>query len=251
MSKWDDHERSSNPFYDDDSWGTERHDANMGAFGGGVDTAESRRDALLQKIKDSEESQLASQQRSLVHLYESEQMGIATAEELVRQGEQLDNIEGKATEINESMKTTQRHINSIKSVFGGLKNWFSKKETNSPPPEPVRKKTSRLNDVVENDYNEKESGVHPAIRLREEDTVDSPYGARQADSVKSKSNEEQFDENLGLMSSTLSRLKNMGMAFNDELESQNDQIERINIAVDRADGSVNRQTKQIHHILYK
>jgi hypothetical protein len=42
--------------------------------------------------------------------------------ELLRQGEQLDNIERKTTDMNQQMTTTQKHLNNIKSVFGRSKN---------------------------------------------------------------------------------------------------------------------------------
>ena len=54
-------------------------------------------------------------------------------QELVAQGEQLDNVERKVADINADMRVTQRHIDSIKSVWGGFKNWWSgKKETDKP-----------------------------------------------------------------------------------------------------------------------
>ena len=45
-------------------------------------------------------------------------------QELIEQGEKLDSIERNADHINQSMKTSQVHLNNIKSVFGGLKNWW-------------------------------------------------------------------------------------------------------------------------------
>ena len=45
-------------------------------------------------------------------------------------------MENKLDKINQDLKTSQRHLTSIKSVFGGIKNWWKgtpKEET--PPPE--------------------------------------------------------------------------------------------------------------------
>ena len=59
----------------------------------------------------------------------------------MHQGEQLDNTETKLDQINQDMKTSQRHINNIKSVFGGFKNWWSgKKEATTK--EPVKSERS-------------------------------------------------------------------------------------------------------------
>ena len=49
-------------------------------------------------------------------------------QELIQQGEQLDNIERNTEHINQSVKTSQIYLNNIKSVFGGLKNWWQGKK---------------------------------------------------------------------------------------------------------------------------
>lgn len=71
-------------------------------------------------------------------------------------------------------KTSQRHLNGIKSIFGGLKNWWTgegKKE--DTPPGPVNKKQSdTLQKALEADH---ETGTHPALRMRgfyDEDIVE-------------------------------------------------------------------------------
>ena len=52
---------------------------------------------------------------------------------MVRQGEQLDNIEEKLDDIDSTLSTTQKNINQIKSIFGGFKNRFmgSSKSSNN------------------------------------------------------------------------------------------------------------------------
>ena len=44
---------------------------------------------------------------------------------LVRQGEQLRKVDTQLDDINASTVQTQRNLNNIKSVFGGIKNYFS------------------------------------------------------------------------------------------------------------------------------
>ena len=44
--------------------------------------------------------------------------------ELVRQGEKLSNIDQKLDEVDQTLTLTQKNINQIKSVFGGIKNRF-------------------------------------------------------------------------------------------------------------------------------
>ena len=49
-------------------------------------------------------------------------------QEVLQQGEQLDNIEKNTDHIIQSGKESQIYLNNIKSVFGGLKNWWHGKK---------------------------------------------------------------------------------------------------------------------------
>lgn len=58
-------------------------------------------------------------------------------------------------------KVTQRNINSIKSVFGGIKNWFQQKnETSSAPTREVQH--SRLREVVDDNRSSSSSMPTPS-----------------------------------------------------------------------------------------
>ncbi|GIY95196.1 synaptosomal-associated protein 29 [Caerostris extrusa] len=82
---------------------------------------EIKRKQLLEERRRIEERTLQSTNNSLGLLHESEQVGILTAEELVKQREQLENIEENLDVINNTMRTSQKHINSLKSIFEVLK----------------------------------------------------------------------------------------------------------------------------------
>lgn len=65
-------------------------------------------------------------------------------------------------------KTSQRHLNGIKSIFGGLKNWWAgegKKEETPQGPLP-KKPSASLQQAMEAD---RDTGTHPAFRLRSGD----------------------------------------------------------------------------------
>lgn len=80
-----------------------------------------QRQTFEERRRELEESTLVTSQRCLVVLRETEQVGIATAEELHRQREQLEKTKKQLDEINSSLRFSQKHLNSLKSVFGGLK----------------------------------------------------------------------------------------------------------------------------------
>lgn len=89
-----------------------------------------KKQQLLEERKRIEERTLESSRQSLRALYEAESTGIDTARQLVHQREQLENTEKNLDSVNNMMRHSQKCLNSMKSIFGGLKSMFSK--TNEP-----------------------------------------------------------------------------------------------------------------------
>ena len=83
------------------------------------------RDYLQEHVQKQQDT-LASQQRALRVLTETEQIGADTAVELSRQGEVLTRAEQKVDNINENLNTAEHHIKTIKSWWGGFTNKFKK-----------------------------------------------------------------------------------------------------------------------------
>ena len=71
----------------------------------------------MQKRREIEERTVDSSNRSLGLLYESERAGVATAEELNRQKEQLKRTEERLDDINSTLKTSERHL-QVGNVIG-------------------------------------------------------------------------------------------------------------------------------------
>lgn len=63
----------------------------------------------------------------------------------MRQGEALKRSERMVDNMEEDLKTSQRHINGIKSVWGGLMNYFKGKPEIKPPP-PVQNNSYQASD---------------------------------------------------------------------------------------------------------
>ncbi|TKR67919.1 hypothetical protein L596_023991 [Steinernema carpocapsae] len=90
-----------------------------------------------QEIERYMQESVDSTQRSRRQLEASEQIGVATAQDLLAQREKLENAERNLDEIDRTTQQTQRNLNSLKSVFTGFfKNKFSRKPRE---PEPVLK----------------------------------------------------------------------------------------------------------------
>ncbi|XP_058137745.1 synaptosomal-associated protein 29 isoform X1 [Dasypus novemcinctus] len=92
-----------------------------------------RQQSLRQEVLRRAEATAASTSKSLSLMYESERVGVASCEELIRQRGVLERTEKTVDRMDQDLKTSQRHINSIKSVFGGLVNYFKSKPVETPP----------------------------------------------------------------------------------------------------------------------
>ncbi|GFV18192.1 synaptosomal-associated protein 29 [Trichonephila clavipes] len=272
-------EIKSNPFLDDDDdvddneflnhprQGKSGYILSNNSAGSEQNQWEIRRQQLLEERRRIEERTLQSTNNSIGLLHESEQVGILTAEELVKQREQLENIEENLDFINSTMRTSQKHINSLKSIFGGIKNYFSKGGQQDPAVSiPVdvseRKHSSALNTTIDNLKSDTRlsEATHPALRVRNlpyDDTDSfgndlSPVKTPSPVATKSTNNiEEKLDKNLEFMSMGLGRLKNLAIGLNDEIEQQNEMIDTIHNKADKADETLEYQNRQIKRILKK
>ncbi|ODM98202.1 Synaptosomal-associated protein 29 [Orchesella cincta] len=240
-------------------FGSTEHEDDVTFLGSGrrgyePSSLEDRRQQLLEEKRRVEMKTLESTFRSLNVLNESEQIGNATAEELTRQREQLENADCKLDQISSSLKTSQRHIRGIKSWFGGIKNYFS--NSNKPETTPIKSsastssdvdadkeqplpRRSKLAEVLENRMEPPRDPVHPTERFRSNACLES------------KDVDELLDRNLDMMGDSLSRLKMLGLSLQDELGQQNELVDRITSKSENVDCKMSTQNKDMNRILKK
>ena len=132
--------KSTNPFEDDDDVDDETFLRNSRRTNGTQPSFEDQLQTFQERKREIEERSINSTQKSLSILRDSEQIGIATAEELMRQREKLEKTDKQLDEINATLRFSQKHINGIKSVFSSLKNYMSGKNDASPSPPATSKK---------------------------------------------------------------------------------------------------------------
>jgi len=192
---------------------------------------------------------LASSERGLGLLYESEKVGSATAVELTRQKEQLLNTENKLDEINSSLRQSERHLQGIRSVFGSVKNYFSGRSSASASAGAANSNAAAATPVSRtagasaapagqssyNDFNNRVSQSHNNLQ-----------GMRVSDAV-----DEQLDRNLDDMATSLARLKGLAQGLNTELDEHNDILERVTDKADVVGFKVDKQNKEMNKILKK
>ncbi|XP_075218522.1 synaptosomal-associated protein 29kDa [Lycorma delicatula] len=218
------------------------------------DNFEERRYQLLEKKREIEEITVESTKRSLSLLRNSEEVGIATAEELLKQREQLERTDKRLDEINTTLRFSHKHIQGIKSVFGSLKNYLSGKVDSSAVPSQYTKNstpevnahTRPLSQTITSSSTSCSSVQdHPAFQIRGIGDRDDPLHGR-----ASKSNPQQaIDQNLDEMMGSLSRLKGLAHELGEEIESQNDLLDNILPKVEKSDITIQRQNKDIKRLL--
>lgn len=237
------------------------------ASASGIMSPDEKHRQLMLLQKEIEARTVDSSNRSLGLLYESEKVGAATGEELHRQKEQLLRTEGRLDEINSTLKQSERHLNGIKSVFGGIKNYLFAKNSGLPPPSPQQAiaTTSSQNQIPHSNsdasigssssrkqfYSQAENDRldtireqnHPALRSR---------GLVEEDSAKTMASvDEVLDRNLDEMAMGLSRLKGLALDLNAELDEHDDILIRLDDKASRTGIKVEKQNKDMSKILKK
>lgn len=241
---------SSNLFADDDDVDDETFLKNFINPNNGPSAAASQEQTFEQRRANIENRTLASTNRSLGLLHETEQVGVATAEELAKQREQLENTNKQLDDINTTLRFSQKHLNGLKSVFGGLKNYLSGQRDQEPP-----RRVSTQSDTTYSTEGQPQQrsplspdrsfDAHPVARLRGI-SEQMTGGGHHAPSFN-----EQLDKNLDDMAGSLSRLKGLAIDLNQDIESQNDLIDNITNKVDNVDVKLQRQNKDMNKLLGK
>lgn len=200
-----------------------------------------QRQIYEQKRKEIENRTINSSQRSIALLRETEQVGIATAQELNDQREKLEKTRDQLDTINTSLKFSQRHLNGIKSMFGGLKNYLAGKSELEAKMSPSSSNSSSIASPSADDR----YSSHPTTRLRND-----PIQQQQQQQVSGNFNQ-QLDRNLDDMCDSLSRLKGLAIDLNVEIDSHNDLIDDISNKVEDVDAKIGKQNKEMFKILGK
>lgn len=221
----------------------------------GANPFENPQITIQERSRAIEERTLASSNRSLGLLYETEQVGVATAEELARQREKLENTNKQLEDINQTLRFSQKHLNGLKSVFGGLKNYLSGSRDTQPTPTPVIAKTT-LGDKL----NSPSSSYNQIVQQRDSVTDDqssipkSDNGSIRAQTSTTAGGSNftsQLDRNLDEMAGSLSRLKGLAIDLHTEIDDQNDLIDDITTKVENVDAKVGKQNKDMNRLLGK
>lgn len=192
--------------------------------------AENKADAIREQSN-------ASVKNCLRLVAESEKTGIATIEELSTQRETLEKAENNLDSINAMTRATQKNLNSMKSLFGGIKSYFTQSNTNAS-----LTKSATMNFAPESPKPSR-AGVPDILPTKEMKQV-------QANSSTDYSNNKK-DGDFGHLNQGLGRLKELALKLGDEIEDQNDILDRITDKAERAGDTIQHQNRQMKQLLRK
>lgn len=224
---------------------------------------EDKRRQILEERRQIEERTLQSTQNSLSLIYETEKVGLQTAEELLHQREQLENVNDKLDSINQIMRVSQKHLTSMKSIFGGFKNYFSKNAETNPNnkvPQSNKKISSSVSDnklqhTIESLRTDTSQVRHPKVRDFDYDSanntggVDNSNRKMSAYELHSSEIDRKLDNNLEEMGQGISRLKNLALGLGNEIDSQNQMLDTLATKSEKAQDTVANQNRQMKRIL--
>uniref|UniRef100_A0A0B8RWW1 Synaptosomal-associated protein 29 n=1 Tax=Philothamnus irregularis TaxID=1899461 RepID=A0A0B8RWW1_9SAUR len=213
---------------------------------------------LQQEVMRLSKSTLDSTSKSLSLIYESEHVGVAASEELVRQGEALKRSERMVDKMEQDLKSSQKHINSIKSVFGGFVNYFKAKPQDLKPEQNGASEyqgSNRLKEAlsVSKEQESKYQETHPNLRKLDDSDFSSSGSSSNNPSQSDhyprnqhlRAYHQKIDSNLDEMSTGLGRLKNLALGLQTEIDDQDKILNRLTGKVDTLDINIKSTDKRI------
>ncbi|XP_067862199.1 synaptosomal-associated protein 29 [Heptranchias perlo] len=223
----------------------------------GRSEADNRQWYLRQQVMRSADRTVQSSGRSVALIYESEQVGAETAEELIRQGEALKRADKMMDKMDQDLKVSQRHINSIKSIFGGITNYFKSKNS-EPQASPVSESQTRtkLQDVLDKSKQQEDQyrANHPNLRKLDTSGFGASSSSTTAENNSYHKNDilrtyhEQIDNNLDEISSGLGRLKGLAIGLQTEIGDQDDIIDRLTTKAEHVNSKIIATDRQIRKL---
>lgn len=188
-------------------------------------------------------------------------LSINAPQELVRQGEALKRTEQMVDKMDQDLKTSQRHINSIKSVWGGLVNYFKAKPPESKPEQngaPEYYANSRLKEAMMSSKEQESKYQESHPNLRKLDNSDNDFIKADLDSSvqrdaypknqQLRAYHQKIDTNLDEMSSGLSRLKSLALGLQTEIEEQDDMLDRLTKKVETLDVNIKNTDRKVRQL---
>lgn len=203
--------------------------------------------AIIFESRQVQKDTLSSTQNSVRTIKNT--MGVAdkTAEELDRQGRQLDSIEQKAEQADANATDSYQSARELHKYKGmiplSIKNMFTggKKSSEDDKLKKANKSLDREGATLEKNSAAQRAAIAKVAAVRE---AASTGLGEEADEV-----ERQIESNLGEISAGLDHLQMQAVNMNKELQAQNVTIKRIGATTEHTDYTLNSANRKIQEFL--
>jgi hypothetical protein len=190
---------------------------------------------IQQRIGEVEDSSLASTRRALQMISETTEIGTKTATQLVEQGEKLQRVEDHLDKVNADLTETQKNLNRMKSIFGGIKNKFSFKSSKKAD---TAKSSSSSDKIADQAAKVASNNAEVCTEARTGFAV-----------ISGSAREEEINSNLEQLSLGLKGLANLGLDMQRELDRQAPMIDRLNTKSESTKARIDDQNAQMKKLL--
>lgn len=189
------------------------------------------------KIVAKQNESLASTNRTLAMLYESQETGQKTMEELVRQGEQLESTDANLKHIDANLRKNEKTLSAMGSFFTAF-NCFAKKPNDDDDVDSKLPKLQSKGVVEETIVKKNVVGQQSSMGSRQTQVSQINPKTGVVDTI-----EDQIVNNLDQLADGLTMLGNLAKGLDKELDRQNVFIEGIQSQVDENKSRIEVQDK--------
>lgn len=175
-----------------------------------------------------------SSANSLRALNEAMRMGVDTTEELERQAESLDRTERRLDEMHVELDKGEKNMRRIKSPFGGIGNYFSRRKTVEEVTDPKALRS------------QPKKGSSSTAKSKS-----SSKKSQQKEAPAPGTGNTVVDKNLDEMEKALFQLRGIGEVIGTQLDDSEQQLDRVKYKIDRDHVKMDKLNRDIKKELYK
>lgn len=199
------------------------------------------------KRMELEKSILQSARNSLTLLSKTEDVGKATAEELLRQRRMLMANEERLDTISGFIRTNQKYLRTIGSAFGAMKNYLSRKCAKETSPNESLSNETSLSPI------DRKKQLHELLHEDKHILKDEiPLGHSSSDASpanESTNVQDVVDKNLDKMLFSVNTLKALSVNMGSELDTHNTILDNVLYKTESVQFAIQQQDKEINKIL--
>eukprot|EP00300_Choanocystis_sp_HF-7_P036552 c52411_g1_i1.p1 GENE.c52411_g1_i1~~c52411_g1_i1.p1 ORF type:complete len:241 (+),score=27.33 c52411_g1_i1:133-855(+) len=209
-------------------------------------------DERMRDMRARSERSTAMLQNAKRTAAETEAIGVATLAELERQGDVIDGLGRKLDKVDADLHQAGKHLNSIESIFGGIRNLFVRAKPPTALGTSMRAPRTRAN----SDPARPEAAARPeaprsaAAWFTGGSAAAGPAAASRSPAVRFgdptlDAEYSKQDETLDEMGEALARMKSLGTTIGKVTDDHIERLENTTYRVDRTAATLDKSTARV------